>query len=224
MIFKRLFTIGLLAIYAAVPAISQVADTAVDTFKPAPDTNFIRDTSDAGQSVPQANDSTPPATDTLAPRVHSPRKATLYSMALPGLGQVYNKKYWKVPVIYAGLGALVYMGTLNTAEYKRWHEAYLYKINQDTGGNELADKYDATQLKSQSDYYLRNVELTYILGSVLYILNMVDAAVDAHLFDYDISDDLSLRVNPEPFKGAPGAPTFCATIPPVRVFTLTWNF
>lgn len=161
--------------------------------------------------------------DSIVVKPHSPRKATLYSMILPGLGQVYNRKYWKVPVIYAGVGALCYMGIQNTSEYKRWHEAYLYKINQDTGGNELADKYDANQLKSQSDYYRRNVELTYILGSLLYILNMVDAAVDAHLFNYDISDQLSLRLNqgvekPAPFDGS------VFSLQQVQTFSLTWRF
>ncbi len=164
--------------------------------------------------------------DTTVVKVHSPKRATLYSMVLPGLGQAYNRKYWKIPVIYTGIGGLLYMGIQNGNEYQKWHEAYLYKVNQYTYpiNNELIDKYDAAQLKSQSDYYRRNMELTYILGSLLYILNLVDATVDAHLFNYDISDDLSLRFIQTPQEQQVLTPHFTQPLPPVQGLTFTWRF
>ena len=165
------------------------------------------------------------STDTVVVKPHSPRKATLYSMVLPGLGQIYNKKYWKVPVLYAGIGALTYMGIQNNREYKRWHEAYLYTINKETTptDNDLVGKYDAEQLRSQSNYYRRNLELTYIFGSFLYILNMVDAAVDAHLFNYDISDDLSLHLLPQPMLSACQPAPFSPGSSPTMAFGITWQ-
>lgn len=164
--------------------------------------------------------------DSIVVKPHSPKRATLYSMVLPGLGQAYNRKYWKIPVIYAGIGGLLYMGIQNANEYHKWHEAYLYKVNQDTYpiNNELVDKYDATQLKSQSDYYRRNMELTYIFGSLLYILNLVDATVDAHLFNYDISDDLSFHFIQTPPEQQAMISHSIQPLPPVQGLTLTWRF
>jgi len=130
----------------------------------------------------------------------SPRKATLYSMALPGLGQAYNEKYWKIPVLYAGFATVGYFGTLNGSEYSKFKAAYEYKINGETGDppNDYANRYTAEQLRTQRDYYRRNMEFNYILAGFIYILNIVDAAVDAHLSDFDISDDLSLKLAPLP--------------------------
>lgn len=140
--------------------------------------------------------------DTAWLNKHSPHKASLYSAVLPGLGQAYNKKYWKIPVIYAGFATFAYLITINTQEFKKYKEAYIWKVNYDISpidsiDNEYIYKYKtADQLKRGKDYYLRNVELTWIVTGIWYILNIVDAAVDAHLLDYNINEDLSLRIEP----------------------------
>ena len=145
---------------------------------------------------------TPSASDSVfLPPKHSARKATLYSMALPGLGQAYNHKYWKIPVIYAGFGTLAYFISVNNKKYVNFKEAYKWKAGKDTtkikpSGNPYVDKYDATRLLEGQNYYRRNLEVSIMFTAVLYILNIVDAAVDAHFFDYNISDDLSMRVDP----------------------------
>ena len=130
----------------------------------------------------------------------SPRKASLYSMALPGLGQAYNKKYWKIPIIYAGVGALTYFGINNYSEYKKWGDAYEYKVTNQTYTyeNDLPTRYTADQLLSQKNYYRRNFEVTILLGTLLYVLNIVDAAVDAHLSGFDVSDNLSVNITSQP--------------------------
>lgn len=129
---------------------------------------------------------------------HSARKATLYSLALPGLGQAYNKKYWKIPIIYAGVGTLTYFAVSHSQNYQKSKEAYIYVSTAQTYpiNNDYVGRYDATQLRSMRDYYRRNLEFTYILGGLLYILNIVDATVDAHFYNFDISDNLSLRLGP----------------------------
>ncbi len=130
---------------------------------------------------------------------HSPQKATLYSMVLPGLGQAYNKKYWKIPIVYAGFGALTYFVISNRNEYIKYRDAYDYVTKGDTAfpiNNEYINKYAPDQLISGRDYYRRNLEFTYILTGLWYIMNILDATVDAHLYDYDISDDLSIRFGP----------------------------
>ena len=118
---------------------------------------------------------------------------------MPGLGQAYNKKYWKIPIIYAGFGALAYSFKINYDETKKFTEAYRYVINKDSVpiDNEYITRYpDPNDLLQGRAFYRRRVELTVIFSAAWYILNVLDAAVDAHFFDYDISDNLSLRVDP----------------------------
>ncbi|MEZ5082072.1 MAG: DUF5683 domain-containing protein [Bacteroidales bacterium] len=137
---------------------------------------------------------------------HSPHKATIYSMLLPGLGQAYNKKYWKIPIVYAGLGVFYYLIRFNNDEYQQWSEAYYFvqaNPGEDLPGNEYVEKYgdDPDFLKSNKDYYRRNRDLNYILMAVWYLLNIVDATVDAHLYSWEVDDNLSLRLEPEIYNG-----------------------
>ncbi|MBL4755234.1 MAG: hypothetical protein JKY52_16770 [Flavobacteriales bacterium] len=135
---------------------------------------------------------------------HSPKLATALSAALPGLGQVYNKKYWKVPIIYAGVGALVYSISINSSRYKMFKNAYALRIDGDPTTIDIFDlqldngepKYLDESLLNLKDFYRRNRDVSYIFMGVLYMLNIVDAAVDAHFFNFEISDDLSLELRP----------------------------
>ncbi|MCP4550535.1 MAG: hypothetical protein GY834_00525 [Bacteroidetes bacterium] len=146
---------------------------------------------------------------------HSAHKATIYSLILPGLGQAYNKKYWKIPVIYAGFGILGYLISANSEEYKAYKTAYEFVSvdENDISPNEYYDIYSKEQLKQGRDYYRRNMELSYILTGFLYILNLVDASVDAHLLDFDVSPELSLRVEPYIIN----QPTYNQNIPGLRI-------
>ncbi|PKP02942.1 MAG: hypothetical protein CVU11_10240 [Bacteroidetes bacterium HGW-Bacteroidetes-6] len=129
--------------------------------------------------------------------VHSPQKATIMSACLPGLGQVYNRKYWKVPVIYAGLGGAGYAIGFNNNLYKDYRSAYIARTDGDsTTVDPFVGHYTETNLLDLRNYYRHNLELSVIILSAVYILNIVDAAVDANLYDFDISDDLSLSFHP----------------------------
>ena len=136
--------------------------------------------------------------DTAVKRPHSPTRAAIYSAVLPGLGQGYNKKYWKIPIVWAGFGVITYFIVTNTREYKTYNEASTYVAAGDSVyiDNEYVDKYDEQQLLDGKNYYRRNMELSYIIGGLWYLLNIIDASVDAHFFDYDISEDLTIRVDP----------------------------
>ena len=134
---------------------------------------------------------------------HSPTKATIMSACLPGLGQIYNRKWWKVPIVYAGLGGLGYLSYRNFSEYRAYLHAYEFKTGDLPEGvtlneheTELANRYAAGQLQTYKESYRRDFELFTILTAVWYGLNIVDACVDGHLYTYDISDDLSLSVDP----------------------------
>ncbi len=133
-------------------------------------------------------------------KVHSAKKATLMSMALPGLGQAYNKKYWKIPIIYAGFGTLIYFISKNGKEYRNFRTAYDIVATGDSANfdNEYVVRYNAnlSQLEEGRNYYRRNLQLSWIFTGLLYILQVVDASVDANLYTFDVSDDLSLRFDP----------------------------
>jgi len=139
--------------------------------------------------------------DTTKVREHSPKRATYYSMILPGLGQAYNRKYWKIPVVYAGFGTVGYFIVSNTRNYKSFRDAYSFKLSGSSAPppNDLVNRYSSDQLLVGREYYRRNLEVSYITAGLWYILTMVDAAVDAHFFNYDISEDLSMQVNPWSF-------------------------
>jgi len=129
---------------------------------------------------------------------HSPTKATLLSLAVPGLGQCYNKKWWKVPIIYGGFAALTYGVIFNHTEFHRFKTAYGYRVDGDSlSVDEFNGQISDAELLSNTDFYRRNRDLSYIGIGLLYVLNIIDAAVDAHLYDFDVSDNLSMRVQPE---------------------------
>lgn len=125
---------------------------------------------------------------------HSPKKAALLSTLLPGAGQAYNKKYWKMPIIYAGFFGLAYSFNFNQTRYIKYRDAYKTRIE---GG---IDPYDGIYSKEDlfylQKYYNRYRDLTVIGASLLYILNIIDASVDAHMFTFDVSDDLSFNIQP----------------------------
>jgi hypothetical protein len=151
--------------------------------------------------------------DSVLEKQHSPLKASLMSICLPGLGQVYNKKYWKLPIIYAGLGVMTYFIVTNAQEYSKYKNAYIESANNDTTGKyqDLVNKYSEEDLLNAREYYRRNLEISCIITGVWYILNIVDAAVDAHLFTYNISKELSLKVDPI-FMGPVMSRTFTSGI------------
>ncbi len=144
--------------------------------------------------------------------IHSPRKATIYSAVLPGLGQAYNKKYWKIPIIYAGFGAIGYFINWNNDNYQFDKKAYqdLTDNNDETNSFleiEQAQYYDLDNptsranfkdgLLKRQDSYRRNRDLLIISIIGFYGLNVIDASVDAHLFNFDITDDLTFNWQPK---------------------------
>ena len=129
---------------------------------------------------------------------HSIKRAAIFSAALPGLGQAYNSKYWKIPIIYAGFGVIGYFIYTNNDQYQVYKEAYIYVANGETYeiDNPYVGKYTQSQLQQGMDYYRRNRDLSIIIAGLWYTLNILEAYVDAHFFTYDISEDLSMHLGP----------------------------
>lgn len=136
---------------------------------------------------------------------HSPKKAALRSAILPGLGQIYNKKYWKLPIVYGGLGVCGSVFFYNLNNYQDTRFAYRVKYNMRVNRTDSAlfalIKPNLKPLPEENLRYYRNqfrrdVDYTVLFFMLLWGLNVVDAAVDAHLKSFDVSPDLSLRIKP----------------------------
>ncbi len=133
----------------------------------------------------------------------SPSKAAFYSAILPGLGQAYNKKYWKIPIVYAAIGTGVYFYIQNDNELNRYRDAYKRRLagftddefyGTDANGNPLATPRVSEDglLRAQRNFR-RNKELSLLITIGLYALNIIDANVDAHLLQYNVDDNLAIK-------------------------------
>ena len=139
----------------------------------------------------------------------SPRKAVLYSAIFPGLGQIYNRKYWKLPILYGGFVGLTYAITWNNGYYRdylqaykdikdddpqthSWREMLPYGVDYET----VDIQWFTSALQKRKDHYRYYRDFSIIGTVVVYLVAIVDAYVDAQLFDFDMSPDLSMRVTP----------------------------
>jgi hypothetical protein len=127
---------------------------------------------------------------------HSPRKATMLSAVLPGLGQAYNKKYWKIPIVYAGLGTVAYLVKWNDDRYQLYKRALFAVVDQDENTVNPLPRLQESSLRTGADFYRRNKEFNMIVFVAVYGLNILDAHIDAHLIGFDINEDLALQVKP----------------------------
>jgi len=123
------------------------------------------------------------------------RKAIVMSALLPGLGQVYNKKYWKVPLILGTLGGITYWGINNNKQYK-YYSTNLRAENDIDASTINTTNYSSAQLITQKRYYRKYRDIAIMAGILVYLVNVIDANVDAHLKTFDVSDDLSLHISP----------------------------
>lgn len=137
--------------------------------------------------------------DTAGLKKHSPKLASYLSMALPGAGQVYNRQYWKPPIIYTGFGLLIAGYRFNNYYYKRFKDAHhALSIYNPGNGIYIEDQWfpDVAALQTGRDQYRKSRDMMAIGMGLLYILNIIDASVSGHFYDYDISEDLSIRFEP----------------------------
>ena len=126
-----------------------------------------------------------------------PAKAAFYSAVLPGLGQAYNKKYWKIPVVYAGIGTGVYFYLNNNKLYNEYRDAYKSRLAGYTN-DQFWGQYNNSTLVNAQKTMQRNKNLSLVLAFGMYVLNIVDANVDAHLMQFNV--DSRLSVKPELFQ------------------------
>lgn len=133
----------------------------------------------------------------------APSKAAFYSAILPGLGQIYNKRYWKAPIVWGAIGTGIYVYSYNNTQYRSARNAYkrrlagftddqYYDLNGDGSGPDVSDEaLEEAQENSQSDR-----DLSLVITIALYALNIIDANVDSHLKQYNVDDNLAIDFNP----------------------------
>lgn len=126
--------------------------------------------------------------------VLAPSKAAFYSALVPGLGQIYNKKYWKVPIVYVGLGTGIYFYADNNKNYKRFRDEYKKRLNGTSDPNDpYFSRLDNSRLIDGQKFYRRNRDLSAFITVAIYALNIVDANVDAHLMQFNVNENLTIR-------------------------------
>ena len=161
--------------------------------------------------------------------VSNVKKATTLACICPGAGQIYNKSYWKVPFVVGGFATLIYCIDWNNRGYQRFKKAYALLADYDAHPDKYPDgptdefkgRYSADFIRNLRNNYRRNRDLCIIITAGLYVLQIIDAHVDAHLKDYDISDDLSMNL--EPMVDYTYVPT-ASGHRPVFGFNLSLNF
>ena len=133
---------------------------------------------------------------------YSPRKAIIRSAILPGWGQIYNKKHWKLPLVYGALGTTTYLFFRNLKQYKEAKEAYILATDNNPNNDEQIQqpyytvKDQPERIRTFRNQVRQNVDYSVLFFIIFWGLNVADAAVDAHLKTFDVSDDLSLRIKP----------------------------
>lgn len=168
------------------------------------------------QAVLRAADSIP-VPKIKEPFKSNPTRAVIYSAVFPGLGQIYNKKYWKLPLVYGGFMGFIYAVSWNNRNYKDYSVAYLDIMTDDPNADPntwhqswqnlipaanpdpkewINNANFKDNLKRRKDFYRRYRDLSIILTGAWYFICMIDSYIDAELFDFDISPDLSMRVEP----------------------------
>jgi hypothetical protein len=129
---------------------------------------------------------------------HSPLKATIYSAVVPGLGQIYNHKYWKTPIALVGISTCIYFIHTNSVSHQFWKNAYIAGSDNDPNTNPsgIAAGLTNAQLDFNRLLYKKYLDISYLSLIGVYGLQILDAHVDAHLFNFDVSPKLSLRTTP----------------------------
>ncbi len=194
----------LLVILVTGPAVSlhaQTRDTSSAAARQLAQDRLIITTADSAKTMTAAEQKDSIVIDTK--HEHDPRKAAFYSAVLPGMGQIYNREYWKLPLVYGALGVSAGVFIWNMDNYRTFRDAYRVRMANADNPNftdEWTQKnYDAADLKYLRDAYRQYVDYSVLVFVAAYALNIVDATVFAHLKQFDMSDDLSMRISPKVF-------------------------
>lgn len=131
---------------------------------------------------------------------HSPKKAAVFSAIIPGAGQIYNRKYWKAPVVWTLVGGSLYYLISNQKTYVDYRDNYRIRVDKDPNTTDNYLFLTDTQLKGQRDNARQTRDLSVLIVAIVYSLNIIDASVDGNLYNFDVSDNLSMNIRPSYYK------------------------
>ncbi len=167
----------------------------VDMQKPGEDTLLLN-----GNNKPDTSGKNLLALDTAVAKKHNPKVATLRSLILPGWGQAYNKKYWKIPIIYGALGTTAGVFLYNLKTYKLLRQAVVLLSDTDTSNNNQVDAQfkglSLESIRTNRNLFRQNIDYSVLFFLLFWGLNVVDATVDAHLKAFDVSPDITMKIRP----------------------------
>lgn len=123
----------------------------------------------------------------------TPAKAAFYSAILPGLGQAYNKKYWKIPIVYGAIGISLYNYINSSKKYHQYRDAYKRRLEGYTDDEFYRDFPDKSRLIAGQKFYQRNKDLSSLFVVGFYVLNIIEANVDASLMQFNVNENLSVK-------------------------------
>ena len=156
----------------------------------------------------------PYKTDSTVRKKHDPRKATLYSTFCPGLGQIYNHRYWKLPLVYAAVGIPTYTFFYNKSWYNKCQYALVLIVTGSTNADSLAKvdpklktfvtNADDNSLRSYRNEFRKDLDYSVLFFLLFWGLNIVDATVDAHLMNFDVTNELSIHLQEGGGNASPG--------------------
>ena len=126
----------------------------------------------------------------------NPKKSALYSAICPGAGQLYNRQYWKLPIVYVGVGAAVYFLIDNSKQYQRYRSAYIARINNPNVQDEFTGLRSPADLQTLQNAYRKYLDMTILFTGLGYTLQVMDALTFAHLKNFDVSQNISMRLQP----------------------------
>ncbi len=193
----RFIFIGCLVLACAGMAIAQLSDTLPQTELLVPDAIPLGDSILAADSLREAVLDSPKRGGFLhrvfKENYPNPNMALYLSLAVPGGGQIYNKRWWKLPIVYAAYGGLIYSASYNQSYYRRLRDAYIADLN---GKPHEFPRIKGESLRRLRDSFDKNRQLSYLGIFGLHLLQSAEAFVDCHLRTFDVSDDLSLRLKP----------------------------
>lgn len=179
------------------------SDVSIDSNNTNVDTSHTAQVNGAPTQDTGSGDILPKKKEAFQP---NPKKAGMYSAICPGLGQLYNRQYWKVPVVLVGIGVASYFISTNLNNYQTYRNAYISALSA-AGGvrtDQFRNIYSTEQLQQLESQYEQYLDLTVLFTAVGYGLQVLDAITYAHLKNFDISRDLSMRMAPVAFPRGGG--------------------
>ncbi len=128
----------------------------------------------------------------------NPKKALILGLVIPGAGQIYNQRYWKLPLVYGAYAGMIYLVDYNTDQYRFVRDEYIKRVDNDPETVDIFAEFSWTEqeIRALRDSYNKNKELSYIGLFAVHILASLEGYIDAHLIDFQVTEDLSLRLSP----------------------------